>query len=287
MKYTEQEFKFDHIFDFVRYLFSSIFLAPFRFTNELTRKLPYLQQELLSEFNIWAIGINAFLIVTKIVSCVKNKNFNPFSGTIPLVAYILSGGVLCLVYFYLQTWVQPTFRRVTEEEKQMERIKHKRVISDLEGSAVSENEDLINDETLETIDVTNIAENIKNNFVTTGDKEIDEEFIELESAFNELELLEDDEKEIIDSFVENLPKEQEDIEFDNEVQSAIACDKYGLDSIEEELVSSEDASINIDDVPNLDTSFTGLDTIDLSSLNSEDSDVFDNNLDLDFSGFDI
>lgn len=274
MKYTEQEFKFDHIFDFIRYLFSSIFLAPFRFTNELTRKLPYLQQELLSDFNLWAIGINAFLIVTKIISCFRSRNFNPFAGTIPLVAYILSGGVLCLCYFYLQTWTQPNFRRVTEEEKMEERIKHKRVISDLRESAIlEEDEELISDDTLEEIDVTNIAEHIKNKTVTTGDEEIDNDFIELQEAIQEFG--EEDyynEADIRDSFIDNLELSEEDLKFDEDVQDAIACDKYQMDVATEIITSSEDASIDIDDIPNISPK---LDAIDLSSMDymSEDDIV--------------
>lgn len=274
MKYTEQEFKFDHIFDFIRYLFSSIFLAPFRFTNELTRKLPYLQQELLSDFNLWAIGINAFLIVTKIISCFRSRNFNPFAGTIPLVAYILSGGVLCLCYFYLQTWTQPNFRRVTEEEKMEERIKHKRVISDLRESVIlEEDEELISDDTLEEIDVTNIAEHIKNKTVTTGDEEIDNDFIELQEAIQEFGEEDDyNEADIRDSFIDNLELSEEDLKFDEDVQDAIACDKYQMDVATEIITSSEDASIDIDDIPNISPK---LDAIDLSSMDymSEDDIV--------------
>lgn len=276
MKYTEQEFKFDHIFDFIRYLFSSIFLAPFRFTNELTRKLPYLQQELLSDFNLWAIGINAFLIVTKIISCFRTKNFNPFAGTIPLVAYILSGGVLCLCYFYLQTWTQPNFRRVTEEEKIEERIKHKRVVSDLRESVIlEEDEELISDDTLEEIDVTNIAEHIKSKTVTTGDEEIDNEFIELQEAMQEFGEEDDyNEADIRDSFINNLELSEEDLKFDEDVQDAIACDKYQMDVATEIISSSEDASIDINDIPNLNPE---LDAIDLSSMDymSED-DIAEN-----------
>lgn len=276
MKYTEQEFKFDHIFDFIRYLFSSIFLAPFRFTNELTRKLPYLQQELLSDFNLWAIGINAFLIVTKVISCFRNKNFNPFAGTIPLVAYILSGGVLCLCYFYLQTWTQPNFRRITEEEKIEEKIKHKRVVSDLRESVIlEEDEELISDDTLEEIDVTNIAEHIKNKTITTGDEETDNDFIELQEAMQEFGEEDDyNEADIMDNFISNLESSEEDLEFEENVADAIACDKYQMDVATEIITSSEDASIDIDDIPNISPN---LDAIDLSSMDymSED-DIVEN-----------
>lgn len=276
MKYTEQEFKFDHIFDFIRYLFSSIFLAPFRFTNELTRKLPYLQQELLSDFNLWAIGINAFLIVTKVISCFRNKNFNPFAGTIPLVAYILSGGVLCLCYFYLQTWTQPNFRRITEEEKIEEKIKHKRVVSDLRESVIlEEDEELISDDTLEEIDVTNIAEHIKNKTITTGDEETDNDFIELQEAMQEFGEEDDyNEADIMDNFISNLESSEEDLEFEENVADAIACDKYQMDVATEIITSSEDASIDIDDIPNINPN---LDAIDLSSMDymSED-DIVEN-----------
>lgn len=276
MKYTEQEFKFDHIFDFIRYLFSSIFLAPFRFTNELTRKLPYLQQELLSDFNLWAIGINAFLIVTKVISCFRNKNFNPFAGTIPLVAYILSGGVLCLCYFYLQTWTQPNFRRITEAEKIEEKIKHKRVVSDLRESVIlEEDEELISDDTLEEIDVTNIAEHIKNKTITTGDEETDNDFIELQEAMQEFGEEDDyNEADIMDNFISNLESSEEDLEFEENVADAIACDKYQMDVATEIITSSEDASIDINDIPNISPN---LDAIDLSSMDymSED-DIVEN-----------
>ena len=262
MKYTEQEFKFDHAFDLIRYIFSSVFLAPFRFTNELTRKLPYLQQDLLLQFNIWAIGINVVLIAIKILSCIKDKIFNPFAGTIPLVAYLCSLGFLVLLYIKVQTLSQPSFRKVTSEEKLMDKarkafgepvteinVKKESKPNTIKINYESE-EDFINDDTLEVIDISDIADNIKQGNITTGDFELDSDIAELDEALSSSLEFNYGSTENLQMTIDSLVSSQEDFELDKEVEASIACDKFNVSKIEEAMKSSEDTSASIEDMAN-------------------------------------
>lgn len=277
MKYTEQEFKFDHAFDLIRYIFSSIFLAPFRFTNELTRKLPYLQQELLIQFNIWAIGINIVLIAIKIISCIKDRVFNPFAGTIPLVAYICSCGFLVLFYLRVQSLSQPSFRKATSEEKLTDKARRafgEAVPSPVNATADKETgikvnpnvdydleENIIGDDTLEVIDISDIGENIRQGNITTGDLKLDEELKEIDEALESSKNMNLASQQSLDEIISLMENSIDDLELDKDVEAAIACDKFNTSKLEEAMKSSEGTSITIDEMADIrmPEEFTGLD----------------------------
>ena len=117
MKYTEQEFKFDHVFDFIRYIFSSPFLAPFRFTNELTRKLPYLNRSILWAICIWALGFDIVLIVINLIDQYIGGEFSLIKGNVPLIAYLVSIIPMLLLLYFVANMNQPKFKLVDKEAK--------------------------------------------------------------------------------------------------------------------------------------------------------------------------
>lgn len=123
MKYTSQDFKFDHPFDFIRYLFSGLIFAPFRFTNEITRKIPYFTQDKLVKVNVWAIAINVILIAIDLVNRTIAKNWNPLRGKIPLVTYLVSLGFLGILLYFTVNMNQPKFKIVDKEIKQANKEK--------------------------------------------------------------------------------------------------------------------------------------------------------------------
>ncbi len=72
MRYTEHEFKIDHVFDFIRVFFSSIFLAPYRLLNEYSRKILLLDKKIIKYNMLCAIGFNLLFLareVYKIFTC--------------------------------------------------------------------------------------------------------------------------------------------------------------------------------------------------------------------------
>lgn len=72
MRYTEHEFKIDHVFDFIRIFFSSIFLAPYRLLNEYSRKILLLDKRIIKYNMLCAIGFNLLFLareVYKIFTC--------------------------------------------------------------------------------------------------------------------------------------------------------------------------------------------------------------------------
>ncbi len=276
MKYTEQEFKFDHAFDLIRYIFSSIFLAPFRFTNELTRKLPYLQQEILLQFNVWAIGINIVLLAIKVISCIKDKVFNPFAGTIPLIAYICSCAFLVLFYLKVQSLSQPSFRKATSEEKLTDKARrafgesvkpqptvnmNKDSIKIRQSLDYDKEENIIGDDTLEVIDISDIGENLRQGNITTGDLKLDEELKEIDEALANSNDINIASQQSLDEIISLMENSLEDIELDKDIESAIACDKFNASKLEEAIKSSENTEISIEEMVDLriPEEFAGLD----------------------------
>lgn len=115
MKYTEQEFKFDHIFDFIRYIFSSPFLAPFRFINELTRKLPYMGKPITWKICVWSFGFNILLIILNIIGQYMGGSFSLTKGSIPLIAHIVSIIPLLMLTYLVARMRQPNLKPANKE----------------------------------------------------------------------------------------------------------------------------------------------------------------------------
>lgn len=104
MRYTESDFTIDHIFDFIRLVFSSIFLAPFRFCNEYSKKLLFIDKERIKQHIVLALGLNVLLGVSEIIRIVRTRTFIVLQSNIPalLISMVLIGGLYYLVQIYDQ-----------------------------------------------------------------------------------------------------------------------------------------------------------------------------------------
>lgn len=160
MRYTEQEFKFDHIFDVIRYVFSSLILAPFRLINELTRKIIYIPLKVIERCGLVALGINVLIIVWTVIDLIRKNNFSLISGRMPLLPCMLSCVFLCVFQYSLTFVKNPKFNYVSEEEKGLEDLESDEEVKDI----VLNDEQILKDDTLAQIrqqDSTALDEKLK------------------------------------------------------------------------------------------------------------------------------
>lgn len=277
MKYTEQEFKFDHIFDLIRYGFSSLFLAPFRFTNELSRKLPYIPQNVLIKISTWSIGIDVILIVIDLIFRFKDKNWSPISGAIPLVAYLLSLGILGGIYYFLMNWNQPKFKIVSDSQKDENRRKRKSIAED--GEAIAEPVEAVTEEKSRTGDRKGTRKKYKESELNIDnidnlDLEGVSQFLDkdLEIDVSGIELTLDSEADII------LDCEIPSKASESKINEAVATDKYKMS---ESSLNEIDLNLGAD-IEDLDISgaFNGSADIAQSILDLSDKENIEYNFEL-------
>lgn len=139
MRYTEHEFKIDHVFDFIRVFFSSIFLAPYRLLNEYSRKILLLDKKIIKHNMLCAIGFNLLFLareVYKIFTC----PYLQISDTY-LVEMCISLVVIMVVFYLTSIFDKPI---LTDNIKGMD-IKTKEVNKEV----FLADEDIISDATTE------------------------------------------------------------------------------------------------------------------------------------------
>lgn len=92
MRYTEKEydFKFDSVYDFIRILFSTTFLAPFRFFNEMSKKIIFLGKKSVKEILNTAVIIAALLLAGEFGYQLLIGKISLLSGNVPLIAVALA-----------------------------------------------------------------------------------------------------------------------------------------------------------------------------------------------------
>ena len=92
MRYTEKEydFKFDSVYDFIRILFSTTFLAPFRFFNEMSKKIIFLGKKSVKEILNTAVIIAALLLAGEFGYQLLIGKLSLLSGNVPLIAVALA-----------------------------------------------------------------------------------------------------------------------------------------------------------------------------------------------------
>lgn len=96
MRYTEYDYKTETPFDTIRLMSSSIFLAPFRLVNEISKKILYLPKDLVEKVEMTAMGINVGAMVIDI-------GFDLVNNQSPVPACIYFGaslGLLVGVYLF-------------------------------------------------------------------------------------------------------------------------------------------------------------------------------------------
>lgn len=130
MRYTEHDFTIDHIFDFIRIAFSSVFLAPFRLVNEYSKKVLFIDKEHIQKHLFVALGINILLIIFEIIGILKAREFIILTSNIPglLFSFILIGGI----YYLSQVIDQPKINYGTKPKKQKVKQSNKSVYFDAE-----------------------------------------------------------------------------------------------------------------------------------------------------------
>ena len=92
MRYTEKEydFKFDNVYDFIRILFSTTFLAPFRFFNEMSKKIIFLGKKSVKEILNTAVIIAALLLAGEFGYQLLISKLSLLGGNVPLLAVALA-----------------------------------------------------------------------------------------------------------------------------------------------------------------------------------------------------
>lgn len=105
MRYTEHDFTIDHIFDFIRILFSSVFIAPWRLLHNITLKLIFIDKDKLKRFAQVAIGLNLILICTECIGLARAVDFSFMYTKLP--ALILCFILLAMVYYAIGIYDQP------------------------------------------------------------------------------------------------------------------------------------------------------------------------------------
>lgn len=92
MRYTEKEydFIFDSVYDFIRVLFSTTFLAPFRFFNEMSKKIILLGKKGIKDILNTAVIIASLLLAGEFGYQILFTKLSLFSGSVPLVSIAIA-----------------------------------------------------------------------------------------------------------------------------------------------------------------------------------------------------
>lgn len=92
MRYTEKEydFVFDSVYDFIRVLFSTTFLAPFRFFNEMSKKIILLGKKGIKDILNTAVIIASLLLAGEFGYQILFTKLSLFSGSVPLISIALA-----------------------------------------------------------------------------------------------------------------------------------------------------------------------------------------------------
>lgn len=227
MRYTEQEFKLDHIFDYIRYGFSSIILAPFRLINEITKKICYLPLPIIEKCCITAIGLDVLITVITIISLLRKHNFSLFVGKVPLIACLLSLVILGLLYYGLSCVKMPTFKYVSDEDKKLEDVETKEEVVNLAPDS------LIDDDTLAKLHEVRLQDKLEN-------AETPEEEIEAYNTATPAELLKviEDEEIARNPKVINIgvPEGKSALDIAQEVATAVVDDEFDLNDFNSETI---------------------------------------------------
>lgn len=105
MRYTEKkyDFKFDSPHDFVRILFCTTFLAPFRFFNEMSKKVLFLGKKSVKELVNTGIVIAGLLFAGEAGYQIFFTKLSLFNGHIPLLAVAISIVTLVLLNKFIDS----------------------------------------------------------------------------------------------------------------------------------------------------------------------------------------
>lgn len=257
-RYTEDDFTFDSLFDIIRFICSSLFLAPVRLVNEITKKAPYMSKDCLGNVSITAMIINLILIIINIGLQLLHNKFSLVSGSLPLVS--LLGSLIILLGFHYSLarlgFVKMRYKKPSEdiEEKETENKEDKndnieevdyginKTVSRPEVSLSDDN--LINDEYTEDINDLK-EERIKTNSdkINLDDEEefecFGEEAIDFNDVFHDADLqMKKDDKGGVKK------------KFDEDFRESIKSDFYNLGDLDDS--ERVDCSADIEEISDAD-----------------------------------
>ena len=143
MRYTEYEFTIDHIFDFIRIIFSSVILSPIRLVSEITKKAMYIEKSKITKCCQIAIIINLIILGVDVVNMIRGKEVYMTMGSTPLSSELISLFFVGLVYYASTIYDQPSlsYNKKPKDNKS----KKRKVIKDDIDDILDDEEDLIRD----------------------------------------------------------------------------------------------------------------------------------------------
>lgn len=233
MRYTEKkyDFKFDSPYDFIRVLFCTTFLAPFRLINEITKKILFLGKNKVKDIVNTGMIIAISLFVGELGYQLIFSSLSVFKGKVPLVSILIALGVLfglTKLVDTIQLEDMDIFEASTDEESVIEK-------TDISPK-----------------DIEVPVSEMESNDIENNDTPITEDYVEGNKIYNN-EIL--NSKEFIDTLESRLSRYDEILQNDDN------------DSKSEEL--NEDALKDIFSEDSLDNLEQLLDPIDIEELSNK------------------
>ena len=237
MRYTESDFTIDHIFDFIRLVFSSVFLAPFRFCNEYSKKLLFIDKEHIRHHVLLALGLNLVLGVFEIIRILRTRAFIVLASNVPalLISFIVIVGLYSLVMSYDQPKVS-----YGKKPRPIKSSRKKEVKFDAED-LISDNEEAIQEIAKEE-EMVNVSDstaglNLAGLKMNSPEKEKVELSLDLSQYNTELDY----------SLMPETPQDLID-----EMEKAYEEDTWGIkalwDSLDDDVDAVEDMSIKLENM---------------------------------------
>lgn len=101
MRYTEKDlkFEFNNGYDYIRILFSCLFVSPFRLTNEISKKILYINKKVFEKVMLDAVIINTILLCYKLISGLFSGKIYISGSSLPISSLIVSLSILIATYY--------------------------------------------------------------------------------------------------------------------------------------------------------------------------------------------
>lgn len=143
MRYTEYEFTIDHIFDFIRIIFSSVILSPIRLVSEITKKVMYIEKSKIVKCCKIALGINLVILGVDVVNMIRGKEVYMTIGSTPLSSELISLLFVGIIYYASTIYDQPSLSY--NKKPKVNKSKKRRNVNEDIDSILDDDEDLIRD----------------------------------------------------------------------------------------------------------------------------------------------
>ena len=285
MRYTEYEFKLDHVFDFIRLIFSSIFLSPFRLINEITKKIIYLPKELVVKIVKIAFVVDIVVFAGCIVDMVLDGKFNFIHGKLPLLSCIVALVLIGAVYYVVEIHQQPELvagkkKKVVIQEKEVPKdltLEDEDLIHDSltdEALSILEDKPIEKEEPIEKVEP--VKEEVKETVEDIGDKPIREATVSQGQQIidNIDESLGNNYSEIADILSSNSNYREDELKaISEDYDKSISLDEFDMQSIINCMENGDDEDTLVDlplpEIPGMDSNEDLLKAFHNEDLNRE------------------